>query len=102
MAPGIALEVLRDPQKPLRILDPMMGSGTVIAVARSNGHRAVGIDTDPLAVLVSKVWSTSINPEEMQERAVDVLNRARLIFPSLSTRNSYPPHADKETRRFIS
>jgi len=25
----------------------MMGSGTVLAVARSKGHRAIGIDIDP-------------------------------------------------------
>ena len=57
MAPGIALDVLSEAAKPLRVLDPMMGSGTVIALARSMGHRAVGFDIDPLAVLISKVWS---------------------------------------------
>ena len=51
MAPGIALEALGESKASLRILDPMAGSGTVLAVARSKGHRAFGVDVDPLAVL---------------------------------------------------
>jgi hypothetical protein len=58
MAPGIALEIISKAKRPLRILDPMVGSGTVIALARLKGHRTVGIDIDPLAVLISKVWAT--------------------------------------------
>ena len=33
MAPGIALEVISEARKSLRVLDPMVGSGTVIALA---------------------------------------------------------------------
>jgi tRNA G10 N-methylase Trm11 len=42
MAPGIALDALAEADTPLRVLDPMAGSGTVLAVARSKGHHAVG------------------------------------------------------------
>lgn len=101
MAPGIALEVVAAAKKPLRVLDPMMGSGTVLAVARSKGHRAIGIDIDPLAVLISKVWTTAINAEEVRDKATEVLCRARDIFSTLSTRDAYPRHADPETRRFV-
>jgi tRNA G10 N-methylase Trm11 len=55
MAPGIALEALGQGDRPLRVLDPMVGSGTVLAVARAKGHRAYGVDLDPLAVLLSGV-----------------------------------------------
>ena len=54
MAPGIALDVVEKCEEPLRILDPMSGSGTVLAVAQTVKHHAIGIDTDPLAVLISK------------------------------------------------
>jgi DNA modification methylase len=101
MAPGIALEVVGEPKKPLRVLDPMMGSGTVLAVARSKGHQAIGIDIDPLAVLISKVWTTAINPEEVRDKATEVLDRARGIFSALPTRDAYPRHPDPETRRFV-
>lgn len=101
MAPGIALEVVAEAKKPLRVLDPMMGSGTVLAVARSKGHRAIGIDIDPLAVLISKVWTTAIDAEEVRDKATEVLDRARGIFSTLSARDAYPRHADPETRKFV-
>jgi len=101
MAPGIALDALGESTTPLRVLDPMMGSGTVLAVARSRGHRAYGIDTDPLAVMLSKVWTTTVTSEPVLDKAVEVLDRAKLKFASLSVKNAYPIGADDETRRFV-
>ena len=101
MAPGIALELLSNTDKRLRVLDPMMGSGTVLAMARSKGHQAIGIDIDPLAVLISKVWTTSIDPGEVQAMAEQVLARAKAIFDTLDQKDAYPRHADHETRKFI-
>src|ERR1017187_2484552 len=46
MAPGIALAVIAKAKRPLRVLDPMMGSGTVIALARFKKHKAIGLDID--------------------------------------------------------
>lgn len=101
MAPGIALEVVAEHQESLRVLDPMSGSGTVLAVARANGHHAVGVDIDPLAVLIAKVWTTAIDSTALRERAKDVLELARNLFVSLRTRNAYPDASDEETREFI-
>ena len=80
MAPGIALEALGESNSALRVLDPMAGSGTVLAVARANGHRAFGVDLDPLAVLIASVWT----------RTVDA-----------TTGRGYPLDSDGETREFI-
>ena len=77
MAPGIALNVVAQTTKRLRILDPMMGSGTVIALARANGHNTVGVDIDPLAVLISKAWTTSVDREKARKKGSEVLVRAR-------------------------
>lgn len=101
MAPGIALEVVAETTEPIRVLDPMMGSGTVLALACSKGHRAIGIDIDPLAVLISKVWTRAIDAEEVRERANEILCRARRLFTTLSVREAYPFNADQETRRFV-
>ena len=101
MAPGIALDVVADAKKPLRVLDPMMGSGTVLAVARSKGHRAIGVDIDPLAVLISRVWTTAIDQDEVRDKAAEVFVRARGIFASLPTQDAYPQGADEETRQFV-
>ena len=101
MAPSIALEAIGTFDSGQRVLDPMSGSGTVLAVARSQGHWAFGIDCDPLAVLNSKVWTTAIDPEVVQHKAKDVLSRANLLFEETAIRDAYPSNADDETRRFI-
>ena len=100
MAPGLALDVIAECRKPLRVLDPMSGSGTVLAVAHSKGHHAVGVDLDPLAVLISRVWTTAIDVEAVGDTASTVLDNARRIFSSLPTRDAYPRNADSETRQF--
>ncbi|MDE0265766.1 MAG: hypothetical protein OXI27_08770 [Thaumarchaeota archaeon] len=101
MAPGIALDVVADCQRPLRILDPMSGSGTVLAIAQARGHHAIGIDTDPLAVLISRVWTTAVSPAVLMGEAAAVLERARRAFAHLRTRDAYPRNSDEETRRFV-
>src|SRR5207247_3938961 len=73
MAPGIALEALGETDVPLRVLDPMVGSGTVLAVARAKGHRAFGVDLDPLAVLLAGVWTRTVDAEGVKDKASEVL-----------------------------
>lgn len=101
MAPGIALEALGDSRTPLRVLDPMMGSGTVLAVARSKGHHAVGRDLDPLAVRLAGVWTTAVDGERVQNQAIGVLEQARDRFRSLRQAEAYPVQADAVTKDFV-
>ena len=101
MAPGLVFNVVANHDDPLRILDPMSGSGTVLAVAQTSGHRAVGVDMDPLAVLISRVWTTAIDLASLRNEAAGVLDRARRMFASLQTRDAYPNCSDGETRQFI-
>jgi hypothetical protein len=100
MAPGIALQVMSG-MKESRVLDPMMGSGTVLAMARAKGHRAVGFDVDPLAVLISKVWTTATYPEEIRDIAQSVFSVASVEFKNISQGDAYPVNADEETSKFI-
>jgi tRNA G10 N-methylase Trm11 len=101
MAPGIALEALGESTTKLRVLDPMAGSGTVLAVARAKGHRAFGIDVDPLAVLLAGVWTRKMDAEPVNDTVREVLNRAKEAFRSLPSGQAYPTCADDETRKFI-
>lgn len=101
MAPGIALEALAESKAPLMVLDPMMGSGTVLAVAHASGHQAFGVDIDPLAVLLARVWTQRINRQEINEKAEEVLGRARRIFKFLTLSEAYPINSDEETRSFV-
>lgn len=102
MAPGIALQVMLDTTRTLRVLDPMMGSGTVLALARQQGHRAIGFDIDPLAVLITRVWTTAFDAEDVRDQAEEVLARARVTFRRTSQARAYPRNADDETCRFVS
>ncbi len=101
MAPGIALDILKKRGRRLRVLDPMVGSGTVLAVARSNGHKGIGFDIDPLAVLISRVWTTAIDGTQVRHKAAEVLDRAKKNLDRMSLREAYPPQADRETRAFV-
>ena len=101
MAPGIALEALGESNVPLRVLDPMSGSGTVLAVARANGHRGIGVDLDPLAVLLAGVWTRTVDGDRVTQKAKVVLNRASIAFGQISSGCAYPSSSDAETRKFV-
>lgn len=101
MSPGIALQALGDSKPPIRVLDPMSGSGTVLAVARAKGHRAFGIDIDPLAVLLARVWTRTVDAGRVKDRATEVLDQAKAGFGKLLSGLAYPAGSDDETRRFI-
>lgn len=97
MAPGIALDALGESKKPLTVLDPMTGSGTVLAVARAKGHRALGVDIDPLAVLLAGVWTRTVDADRVNDKAAEVLDRAKAAFRSLPSGQAYPVESDRGT-----
>jgi len=61
MAPELVLAALGECPRGSLVLDPMAGSGTVLRAAADNQHRAIGVDTDPLAVLMARVWTTPLS-----------------------------------------
>jgi DNA modification methylase len=101
MSPGIALDALELCRPGSLVVDPMMGSGTVLAMALSLGHRAIGFDVDPLAVLLSRVWTTPVDANRAQDKAAEVVQRARALFADLSAYDAYPIGADDETKVFV-
>jgi hypothetical protein len=100
MAPGIALQVMSEMRGAV-VLDPMMGSGTVPAMARAQGHRGIGFDIDPLAVLISRVWTTAFDHEEIRDEAAGVLTRASTEFKNLTSGDAFPDSSNEESRQFI-
>src|SRR6266851_6375855 len=100
MAASIPWEELQGP-RPLRVLDPMAGSGTTLVVARTLGHEAIGFDTDPLAVLLARVWCADVSEASVQRVAERVLEVARKRARALPLREAYPPDALGETREFV-
>ena len=102
MAPSIVLNRLPSAKKrPLIVLDPMAGSGTTLVNARSKGHKAIGCDTDPLAVLISRVWCADVDRESCTQAAEAVVMAARERYHDIPRAFAYPSDADDETRSFI-
>lgn len=74
MAPDLALSELSHLKSSSVVLDPMVGSGTVVRQASQLGHRAIGFDLDPLAVLMSVVWTTPIDAAKLSQFCRNTLN----------------------------
>jgi len=100
MAPELALKSLEGLKPDSVIVDPMMGSGTVLRHAASLGHRAFGYDMDPLAVLMSRVSVTKVDDEEIASLAATTIELAL----NLKADDIALPWIDEdpETERFIS
>lgn len=100
MAPSIVWESLPNGGRPLRILDPMAGSGTTLVVAKAKGHQAIGYDTDPMATLIARAWCSDVDAERLVVKAQQVLDKAQEIARTLPPEKAYPYRADEETKKF--
>ncbi len=99
MAPELAINTLRDLETKSIVLDPMSGSGTVLRHAVDMGHTAIGFDVDPLAVLISRVWTRPVCDEAVETVFQDVMRDALLRDPQ-STHLPWIDE-DEETSKFI-
>lgn len=97
MAPELALTSLASLPSGSIVLDPMTGSGTVLRQALVLGHAAVGFDMDPLAVLMSRVWTTHVDAATVLRERYSVMQEAAQV----DLRYSQPEWHDAETREFI-
>ncbi len=77
MAPDTVSHWLDDLPVGSRVLDPMCGSGVVIRQSALLGHRAMGFDIDPLAVLMSKVWTRKGSHQELLGASLQLLKGAQ-------------------------
>lgn len=102
MAPSIALaELDNGKRKTLKVLDPMMGSGTTIVLSRLMGHKAYGLDIDPLAVMQARTWTLSAKPSLLDSHVSGAMKRAAALNNRLKLRDAFPSNADDETKKFI-
>jgi DNA modification methylase len=98
MGPDLAVERIKRIKQPSLVLDPMAGSGTVLRHAAEFGHLAVGMDLDPLAILMAKVWTTPVDFGAIDRQFVKFMQIAKdasadCPLPWLDS--------DVETREFV-
>jgi len=73
MAPELALAGLDGLSEGSVVLDPMTGSGTVCRQASDLGHRGFAFDMDPLAVLMTRAWTTPYDDAVLARVADEVV-----------------------------
>jgi hypothetical protein len=98
MAPDLALAALEEMPQGSIILDPMMGSGTVVRQALEFGHHALGYDLDPLAVLMTSAWTTEVRDEAIATLLEDVIQRVAALEKTIP---ALPWQQDDETQSFL-
>ncbi len=61
------------------LLDPFCGSGSVLVEAKDSKRNSWGIDLNPLAILIARVKTTSINPSILYEEYSSLIDRIRAM-----------------------
>ncbi len=78
------------------VLDPFCGSGTTLVECKKNEIRSVGIDTNPVCVLASRVKTNwNVNPKSLSTLLPPIVDTANY----LSSHNNFCKH---ETLKFLS
>jgi len=85
------------------VLDPMQGSGTTILEALLTGRQAIGIDIDPLALLITSVKTTPLEPNLVLQTSKDILYNATAAYGDRTKTllRTLESCWDTETREFI-
>ena len=96
MAPELARQPLAAVPIGGRVLDPMCGSGTVARAAVEAGLHCVGVDIDPLAVVMSRAWTTRIDPGSVCAAAETVVRTAKTLDARTIERAP-----DRDTAQFV-
>ena len=99
MAPEIALQAINALPPKSTVVDPMCGSGLVLREAIEQGHDAIGFDVDPLAVLMSKVWTRSLRTSMLTKQCKTVIREAS----ALKSSDVFLPwiDGDEDTSKYI-
>ncbi len=85
------------------VLDPMTGSGTTVVEAHLNGRVGIGFDIDPIAILLSSIKTSNLNPDLMLSVGIDVLLKAEKFILNGKAELEYEllNKWDGETKEFV-
>ena len=95
MHPEIVRNIIVDytKNKKTLVIDPFVGSGGVLIEAMLHGNNSIGFDINPLAILLSRVKSTIINPKTAEEEYIRILGKSKKdyqkgkVYPNLVPRD---------------
>src|SRR2546423_14341474 len=77
MAPEVALDKIELLTTPgATVLDPMCGSGTVVRLAAERERVGIGVDHDPLAVIITRTACHGSWASNLEARAQELADRA--------------------------
>lgn len=71
------------------LLDPFAGSGTILVEGMLQGLDIVGIDINPLAVLLCKVKTTIISPKTLEQHTATIKKEIERLKKSKNTNYSF-------------
>ena len=72
------------------IYDPFCGSGTVLVESLLHGRHSIGTDLNPLALLISKVKTTPINPSILLKTWHEINEKIREDFKNYNLKQFKP------------
>lgn len=76
------------------VIDPFMGSGGVLVEAILNGNNTIGIDLNPFAVLLTKVKTSPINHQKLEEIFQDIIKKSKVDFQNHTKYDNAPKKLD--------
>jgi DNA modification methylase len=71
------------------ILDPFCGSGTTLVEGILAGHNVIGIDIDPLSVMIAKVKTTRVDAKLLKTISIWLVKKIRI-----NKRGEYKPECE--------
>ena len=94
MVPKMQREILQvcleqSESKHLKLLDPFAGSGTILVEGMLQGLDIVGIDINPLAILLCKVKTTIIDPKVLEKHTKDIVTKIEQLKKSQTENYSF-------------
>lgn len=85
------------------VLDPMMGSGTTLLEAFLLGRQGIGFDIDPLALLLSRTKTTSLDLRRVAQTGNRIIAQARqaVIKNQVELKKEITKRWDLKTQQFV-
>lgn len=93
MAPDLVSAQLHSLPPDVLLLDPMMGSGSFVIEAVRDGYECIGVDSDPLAILITAAAASDADAEVIRAASKTVLETPEATIDDLGV--------NAETREFI-